>query len=631
MVKIKLKHSKLIIDGANEPSIFEWIHQSFFAMAIGFNVDIKNQTYTLDDPSALAKVLQESIKYLDDEGFELNLDQASKDLVGRLNTNFNDYLVALDKSNNLTREKNLTENPIGFSRQLKDYQLHGLEHLLAVKNGANFSVPGSGKTTVIYAAFQKLRADKIIEKLIVIGPRSSFQPWEDEAGMCIGKGLRIERISGSKTSRNRIYINSRVIDVLLCTYQTASNDEAEIISLCKKHNAFIVIDESHNIKNFEGGKWAEAMIRISQFARRRAILSGTPVPNNLTDLWSQITFLWPGEQVLGDRNSYRYRTEDKNEVGKIKSAVKPFIFRTTKKQLRLPRPKFNYHRCELKPYQSSIYRALSIKLLNDLKLEPSEKITLRQWRKAKIVRLIQAASNPSLLSKYSVEFDVPSLSGDGLSPVELIEKYPKFETPAKFELAIDITHKLLSENERVIIWTTFVFNIEMLKIALKDFNPLVVYGAIPKDASEDEEFNREQQIRRFKESTEPVVLIANPAACAESVSLHKICHNAVYLDRTFNCGQYLQSLDRIHRIGLNPDEIVTYHLLVANETIDDTIDRRLLEKEKNMLKILEDDLPIGSFETDSQQLGQTDDEEKIDFEETIKDIKAHLDNKIKDV
>ena len=163
---------------------------------------------------------------------------------------------------------------------------------------------------------------------------------------------------------------------------------------------------------------------------------------------------------------------------------------------------------------------------------------------------------------------------------------------------------------------------------MADIEPLIVYGAIPKDAAENIEFNREQQIRKFKESPRPVVLIANPAACAESISLHKVCHHAVYLDRTFNCGQYLQSLDRIHRIGLAPDEIVTYHLLIANNTIDETIDRRLKEKEVNMLKILEDELPVGSFEVEEHQLGQSEDEEKVDFDETVKDIKKYLDQKV---
>ena len=161
----------------------------------------------------------------------------------------------------------------------------------------------------------------------------------------------------------------------------------------------------------------------------------------------------------------------------------------------------------------------------------------------------------------------------------------------------------------------------MLSHLLKEVRPFKVYGAVPRDANENTEFNREQQLKGFKETKGPAVLLANPAVCAESVSLHKICKHAIYLDRSFNCGQFMQSLDRIHRIGLNPNEIVNYHIILANDTIDDTIHRRLKEKMDRMTHLLEEDLPIGTFEVDDQLMEQFEDEETIDFEETLKDLR----------
>lgn len=164
----------------------------------------------------------------------------------------------------------------------------------------------------------------------------------------------------------------------------------------------------------------------------------------------------------------------------------------------------------------------------------------------------------------------------------------------------------------------------MLSNLIKEIKPFIIYGAIPKDESENVEFNREQQIKEFKEKKEPTILLANPAACAESISLHKICHHAIYLDRTFNCGQYMQSLDRIHRVGLRKDESVYYHILICSNTIDETIDRRLLEKQNSMNNILEDKrVPIGSFEVESTQLGKDEDEELEDFYAVIEDLKRH--------
>jgi len=287
----------------------------------------------------------------------------------------------------------------------------------------------------------------------------------------------------------------------------------------------------------------------------------------------------------------------------------------------LPPQNFEKHECELEPYQASIYQHLAVKFLGELNLAYADRQALRQWRKARIVRLIQTASNPTLLAQYSEEFDIPPLSGEGASIVQLIEGYPQYETPAKISLALRLVQDLLRQGEKVVVWTTFILNIKMLERLLADAKPFIVYGAIPRDATEDVEFNREQQIKQFKETKQPSILLANPAACAESISLHKICHHAIYLDRTFNCGQYMQSLDRIHRIGLEPSELVTYHILNAKNTIDDTIDRRLEEKQETMLRLIEDDLPVGTFETEDHEMEQTESEEVLDFEETMRDIK----------
>ena len=120
-----------------------------------------------------------------------------------------------------------------------------------------------------------------------------------------------------------------------------------------------------------------------------------------------------------------------------------------------------------------------------------------------MVRLLQAASNPTLLSQYSEEFEIPPLTQDGTSLVELIEKYSKYEVPAKFEAAIELVKKLLTEGKKVLLWTTFIHNIKMLENSLKGINHYSIHGAIPRDDKEDEEFNREKQIREFKTTDKP--------------------------------------------------------------------------------------------------------------------------------
>ena len=193
-----------------------------------------------------------------------------------------------------------------FQRQLKDYQVPCVLHHLNSRHGANFSVPGSGKTTMIYAAFDALYSSGIVEKLLVVGPISSFMPWEEEYEGCFGVQPRSARITGDPSLRQHLYEASGEFDIFLCHYRTAANDVASLIELCKKHKFFVVIDESHNIKKMDG-VYSDALIRLAPFAARRAILSGTPMPNDYRDLWTQFTFLWPRHQLLGDLEVYKYR------------------------------------------------------------------------------------------------------------------------------------------------------------------------------------------------------------------------------------------------------------------------------------------------------------------------------------
>lgn len=620
MVKLSLKNKSLIVEGSATGEIFKWEHRIFFTTLAGYQLDELNHRYLFSDKKKLISTISETATYLKEEGINFETDEDISKVLQQVRIEQVEYERAKEGLLKGAAPKKLLSLSPRIIRPLKPHQQLGVEHLLSVKYGANFSVPGSGKTTVIYAAFENLRREGAVDKLLVIGPRSCFFPWEEEAIKCFGFPFRTVRLTGTKANRQSAYLQADDYDLFLCTYQTATNDVDEITSLCRDYKLFVVIDESHNIKRIEGGVWSEAMLDIAPYATRRAILSGTPMPNDFTDLWSQITFLWPAEQVLGNRDQYRYRCEDSNELDSIRRSLRPFFFRAKKSELGLPPVKFTIHKCNLKPYQSSIYKALATKILSEISTQPEERKMLRQWRKARLVRLLQAASNPTLLNQYSEEFHISPISIEGASIIQLIEKYPEYEIPIKFELVNRLVNRLLSKDEKVVVWTTFVHNIKMLNNLIKNVKPFIVFGAVPKDESEDVEFNREQQIRQFKETRGPAVLLANPAACAESISLHKVCYHAVYLDRTFNCGQYMQSLDRLHRIGLEPGEIVTYHLIIAQQTIDETIDRRLDEKQERMLRLLEDQLPVGTFEVEQYEMEPAEDEETIDFEEALRDI-----------
>jgi SNF2 family DNA or RNA helicase len=325
--------------------------------------------------------------------------------------------------------------------------------------------------------------------------------------------------------------------------------------------------------------------------------------------------------ALGTREEFLNRVEQlgSDATREIRDSISPLFWRIKKRELSLPRPKVTKVAVKLGDVQSAIYSALAAKVLADSHKAPKELLKLKQWRRARMVRLLQAASNPSLLAKYSHEFKLPALAASGLPVTELIDRYSDFEVPAKITQAVELLRKLLSQRRKVVIWTSFVHNIVTLLALLRDVSPLPLYGAIPASEKEDAETNRENIIDRFLHDASARVLIANPAACAESISLHTACHDAVYLDRTFNAAHFLQSKDRIHRVGLKPEDKINYYLLIAAHTIDEIVDMRLDEKQRRMLQLLETDLARVNLDSPEDVVSE-DGEDEIDFRETLKQI-----------
>ena len=149
--------------------------------------------------------------------------------------------------------------------------------------------------------------------------------------------------------------------------------------------------------------------------------------------------------------------------------------------------------------------------------------------------------------------------------------------------------------------------------------------AFSQDEEADPNDNREKRIEEFKTSNTNV-LVANPASCAESISLHKHCQKALYLDRNFNGAQYMQSLARIHRIGMGKIH-PKYLMLLSEDSIDEDVDIRLTFKHEQMLNFLNDDFPVLSLDLDNTSVFGLKNEQKADFEQYFKRIKKRQSQK----
>lgn len=521
-----------------------------------------------------------------------------------------------------------------FKRQLKDYQKESVEHMIEIGNAANFSVPGSGKTTMTYAAISKMKDEQIIEKIVVVGPTASFMPWEEEYEACFGVKPRSCRISGDLA--RELHNIGDSFDILLCHFNTAMNRVWELQEFMKKWKTVLIIDESHYIKSPELRRWASSALAIAPYAKRRIVLSGTPMPNNAKDLWTQITFLWPNNFPLGNQTIYNNYVA-KRGIGKYKSVLDSFFCRIKKSDLNLPKPKWETIEVPLNSKQREIYDIIAAKTLTEInQMSITEQAKVQKFRIAKMVRLLQTASNPTLLYEMSGDYDLnsPTFSEEfGLPPQkiqlpkiesEIMDKiinYSKHEVPSKMVKASQKARELVEQGNKVIIWNSFLHNMALFQTTLlADLNPIVINGNTPKDLSEPG--NRDELITRFKNSNKPEILIASPASLGESVSLHKnsneetVCNHAIYLDRNFNGAQYMQSMDRIHRIGMNEDSNVMYYLIIGKDTIDEVINQRLDEKWSNMLDALNDDM-LESLDINPQP-------EKLDSTDFNKDYQSVL-------
>ena len=627
VIRISVVNGVILLNAEENSPILDWQHKVYLVNIIGFERVEGTSVLQINAGSDILKKIHETLDYLNEKGIKFELDHKASELAQEVFDEHN----RLEKSKEVGSEykKNRVNTLVipHFQRVLKPYQIPAVAHLSALEGAANFSVPGSGKTTIVLAAYAILKEQHEIDHLIVIGPRACFMPWEDEYEACFGVKPKTVRISGTKSIRPTLYQQAVNADLVLLSYQMAANDQDEIETLLKQSKVMLVLDESHNIKRLEGGRWAEAVLSLAHFAKRRVILSGTPIPNSIQDIWSQIAFLWPNEPVLGEREHFKYQVDrDSNAVEQqVRRDLGPLYWRIHKRDLGLPKPHFHRIKVELSLYQSTIYQALAAKVLSDVVHAPEDRVKLRFWRKARMVRLLQAATNPSLLKEKSPEFHIPPLEASGLSVMEIIDNYSTYEKPKKLLVVEKLVRNLvLDKGEKVVVWTSFVHNIETLQKLLMDLNPKIIHGGIPTDDKEDDEVNREKIICEFKDPDDPCkLLIVNPGACAESISLHKVCSHAIYLDRTFNGAHYMQSLDRIHRVGLGKTDQVHYWIIMSKNTIDEVIDNRLEEKQERMLRVLDEDFSVLNLDVNEEDFSEEIDEDK-DFAAVIKALKKEV-------
>jgi SNF2 family DNA or RNA helicase len=490
------------------------------------------------------------------------------------------------------------------SRALRPHQIEGATHALTAINSANFSVPGSGKTATTLATAIAHIQSGTVDLVVVVGPLACFDPWEREARAAVGDRLRVRRARGDAANRRAVYQQAGARDVLLLSYATAAADQVALLNLFRDWQVMLVIDESHRIKRFRGGVWAPALMELGRRARVRHILSGTPMPQSGRDLYAQLNVLWPGGLLTGTQGAFAMRVDQDFE--QVVRDVGPFVSRTPKEALGLPPYRVIRHEVELRDTQAEIYELI----LNRFRREIGDASTWQDkvdaLRRGRPIRLLQAATNPALFNSHDLYYRLQRLGRQPPTLMERLAAYQERELPAKSLAGLELVSAIVQRGEKVVCWSNFVANLDHFRRLAADRLDVPCFqidGRVPagNDALHDDpnseqerpgdEDTREAIIQRFLNEEGPAVLVTNPASCSESISLHSTCHNAIYLDRTYDCALFLQSIDRIHRLGLPVGANVTIHLLLATlngaPTIDHLVDASLIAKDTRMRLLLE--------------------------------------------
>lgn len=489
-------------------------------------------------------------------------------------------------------------------RTLRPHQLGAAAHAIEVVNAANFSVPGAGKTATALAVLATHLASETVDIAVIVGPLASFGPWEIETQIALPGVLRTRRVRGGNSQARAVfYRTAEPRDLLLLTYPTVVADLHELERLSERYRVMLVVDESHRIKRFRGGQWAPAMVRLAGAAKVRMILSGTPMPQGPLDLWSQLNVLWPKEELTGSRSTFKARAD--NDFAGLIASINPIFTRTSKAALDLPPYRVTFHEVEVPPLQAEIVDLINNRFRRQLEDADNWQAQLAALRRARPLRLLQSVSNPDLLNMTDGFFSLPPLLGEDGTLMQRLADYREREIPGKFLAALDILRDQISAGERTVVWTSFIKNIDQFADLCRRELGVTVFtvdGRVPVDAEdllalpagdpgEEVDASREQRIRGFLTSDGPSILIANPAACGESISLHTACTTAIYLDRTYDCARFLQSVDRIHRLGLRDDDHVEVHILQAQAdhgpTIDALVEASLSTKQARMEQLLE--------------------------------------------
>ena len=440
---------------------------------------------------------------------------------------------------------------------------------------------GLGKTLAVLTAYFQLRAEDKLDFLVVACPNSLTRNWLREAAKWL-PSLRLVIPPDNKRGRVKCLASMEEdrhgqTDGLVLNYECLRLEYVHplVSAICRKRRSLLCLDESQRAKNPASRTFA-ALRQIAPLCPHRILLSGTPTPRDISDIWAQMMVLDGGRRFgsnfyewlasiaeLGTKwSNYAVKRFRPDEVTEVTLRVQEVLLRRKKEEvIDLPEKLFSIRDVELSGSQKERFEEIRKDLLLRISSLSGE-VFLRSIDNIleEYLRAVQAASNPRLID--------PQWKGE----------------PAKFlELDAIVEEMVDEQRQKIVIWTNYRLNVDELVLRYARHGARAFTGDTPA-----EERMRVVEDFQSQEPSSGKVLVAIPAAGGVGITL-TAAQVAVYLDKTWNAEHWLQSIDRIHRIGQTGTvNIISLHASL----VDELVAANLSKKERMLAGLLGDSQQI---------------------------------------
>lgn len=435
------------------------------------------------------------------------------------------------------------------------YQAEVVEAASKIEYAAIFLEQGLGKTKVAIDLMLRWFISKDVDTALIVVKKNLLKNWEKE--LSFHSFLR-PRILTQNRASNYFVFNSPA-RVILTNYETIRSEQKRLELFLHTRTVGIILDESVKIKNPHSAL-SDAFFKLSPLFKKRIIMTGTPVANRPYDLWGQIYFLDQGRSLGSDFESFKAKSNLTNEFSKDPLARKRFedyiekfykkieAFSIRKRKadglISLPDKKIVNISADWGVRQKELYEQIRIELQAVVVKQGQPLLDNNETVLKRLVRLVQVASNPRLID----------------------ESYE--EEPGKISYLKDVLARIRDRNEKCIIWTSFIDNVEWIANEIGPENSVCLHGKMKMT-------DRNASVESFLTNPEKNLMVATPGSAKEGLTL-TVANNVIFYDRTFSLDDYLQAQDRIHRISQEKE--CTVYNLIMKSSIDEWVDVLLRAK-----------------------------------------------------